>query len=1091
MRSFLVRATGAMALVLATATAASAQATGTVTGTVTSADNHQPLPGAQVYVPGTQLGMLSSKNGRFLILNVPVGRHKIQVQLLGYGSESKTVNVTAGSSVTVNFTLASKAVQVQGLVVTALGIKKQQRSLGYAVQSVDSTRLEASPALNVVNALQGQTAGVQINPSSSRPGAGSRITIRGEGSLTGGGQPLWVVDGVPIEMNTDAQGGFSGREAFQLESGQAGSRSMDIDMNNVQSISVLRGAAATALYGSRAAYGAIIVTTKQGKPGQKASFTVTQRVEAQTAILKGKQLQYTSGENGQYCNGLAQGFGGWCSPGYYAAGHTSPTTYYSWGPNIDSLSAAVLAHAGGSVYTADPRSAFYRTGQLSETSVSATGGITGGGSYNLSTSYSNQTGIEPTDKLKRLNINANVSLELTNRLHSATTVMYSNTTNDWVNEGWEGLDRTVMFTPVNVNLNKGWMCNGQAVSHDTCGQNKPVMFGTNSPSVQWLAANEYRTSHTGRWVASQMLRYDIVPGLALQNRIGLDTYEDQRSEIKHERPWQTARGQSSGGNLDQKYNRQEINNDLTLNLTNKGLGHGLTLSGLVGNNINMRSNDQLQAVCTTITIPGYYNCENFQSQRINETLAEKRRLIGLYGQAQLDYNDWAFLNVTGRNDWSSTLPKSNDSYFYPSASLGVVFTDALGWHSKWLDYGKVRFSWAKVGTDAPPYLLSTTYGSASAGSGGTAGSGIQWPFRGQLGYLQSSSLGNPNIKPETTREMELGLDLRGLQGRVGLQASFYDKKSFDQIFPVPSAPSTGYTSITRNAGDLTNKGIELTLNTVPVRTSTLRWDLNANWSMNRSMVNRLAPGVQSIYLAGYSWPQVRIMAGVPYGVIWAYGFKRQHSNPNDPKYGPLPRDQGKVLIGDNGLPQWDDQLKVIGTTQPDWTGNVYTAFTYGPFTVSGLITARHGGQVLNFDLNYTVYQGTAGVTAKRNTWYTYKGIVASTGQPNTKKIYRDQSYWQNEYGYYDHHEYQLESASYTKLQNLQLTYRLPRSILDPMGLSSLQLFVQGSNLWISTHFSYGDPQGSNYGAQNAGGAYYRFFLPPPVRTYSIGLRTSF
>lgn len=1082
MRTLFVRTAGALALALAVATAASAQAAGTLTGAVTSATTHQPLPGAQVFIPGTTLGRLTGPNGRFLLAGVPAGKHKVEVQLLGYGTMTRTVTITSGGTVTLDFALTTEAVKVGGLVVTALGIRRQQRSLSYAVQSVDSSRLQAVPQVNVVAALQGQVAGVSINPSSSRPGAGNRIVIRGEGSLTGGGQPLWVIDGVPIQTATDAQSGLPG-DAFQLQSGQAGSRAMDIDMNNIKSISVLRGAAATALYGSRAAYGAIIVTTKQGTPGQRARFSVTERLDAQTAILKGKQNLYTAGEQGQYCNGLALNFGGWCEPGYYSAGYSTPTTYYAWGPRASKVSPAVLAENGGPINMTDPRNALYRTGYTSETSISATGGITGGGSYNLSTTYANQTGIDPTDALKRLNLNANVALRLTSRLHSQTTIMYSNTDNTWLDQGWGSLDHTVMATPTNVNLSKGWICDGVPSASDYCGANQPVMFNTNSPSVQWLAANEFRTSQTGRWIASQMLRYDIRSGLSLQDRIGLDTYLDQQTQVRHERPWQTLAARPSGGFMDNKVTNQEINNDLTLNLSNYALGHGLSVSGLVGNNINMRSNNGLQGTGTTINTPGDYNLGNFQNQTINETLTEKRRLVGLYGQATVDYNDWAFLNLTGRNDWSSTLPTFDNSYFYPSAGLGVVFTDALGWHTRWLDYGKVSFSWAKVGTDAPPYELSTQYY--------TAGSGVTWPFRGQLGFLQGNNLGNPDIKPETTKEIEADVDLRGLNGRAELQASFYSKRSFNQIFSVPSAASTGYTSITRNAGNLTNKGIELTLHAVPLQTPKFRWDLNANWSMNRSMVTRLAPGVTSIYLAGYSWPQIRIMAGVPYGVIWGYGMQRQHSNPTDPKYKPLPKDQGQVLIGANGLPLWDTQLKVIGSTQPNWQGNLYNAFSYGPFTASATITTSQGGQVLNFDLNYTVYQGTAGVTAKRGTYVTYKGIVASTGLPNHMKVLRNQAYWQDEYGQYDHHQYQLESASFIRLQSAQLTYRLPRNILDRMGVGSLELFVQGANLWINTPFSYGDPQGSDYGAENAGGANYRFFLPPPARTYSIGVRTSF
>lgn len=1064
----------AVAAVLAVAGAdpVTAQQVGNVTGTVLEAETNRPLEGAQVQIVGTTLGQLANAEGRYLIQNVPAGQVTVRVQLLGFGSAQQAATVTAGGTITVNFTLSEQAIPLDEIVVTALGIERQERGLGYAVQSVSADRLAEIPEINVVAALKGQTAGVDINTATSRPGGSSRIVIRGESSFTGGGQPLWVIDGVPISMDTDAHGGFTGREAFELESGQAGNRGMDIDMNNIEEISILRGAAATALYGSRAAFGAIIIKTKRGTPGQRTRFTVTQRVQGETPILAGKQTSYTAGNYGLFCNALPSNQGGWCDPDY-------PSTYTSttnnWGPHRDSIPQYVIDHensAGRPIRLVDPRDDYYQTGVLSETSINANGGIPGGGSFNLGLTFTDQSGIQPNTSIRRLNLSTNIGLQLTERLMSNTMVMYSNTDNVWQNEGWQGREQDMMFVQPNLDIRKAWNEDGT-----------PVMYGGNSPHWEWISENEFRGSLTTRWIGSQMLRYDIIPGrLSIQNQLGLDSYHTEQEQFQAERPWRTEQGLTSGAARQQRVTRTSLDDDLVLSLSGTPVGTGLTVSGLVGANLNMQEDNSLTGQGRDITIPGYYNVENFERQTVDEVLPQKRRLVGVYGQATVDYADWAFLTVTGRNDWSSTLPLDNNDYFYPSASLGVIFTDALGMQSSWLQYGKIRMSVAKVGSDAPRYRLATTYSGAG---------NVTWPYRGQLGYMQGNSLGNPDLKPESVREYEFGLDLRGLDGRARLDFSYYNKKSFDQIFSVPSSNATGFSSITRNAGDLQNKGIEISLQTVPIRAGDFRWDLRMNYSRNRSSVIDLAPGVESIYLAGYSWPQIRIMEGVPYGVIWGYGFAREHSDPNDPEYKPLPKDQGQILIGDDGLPVWDDRLKVIGSTEADWMGNLYSSFQYGPVALSGVLTTRQGGQILNFDLNYTVNRGIASVTEARNSPYVYKGLNVNTRQPNTVEIIRDRDYWQDEYGYYDHHEYQIEDGSFIRLQELTLSYQVPARLLGRFGVDNMTLFASGYNLWIDTDFSYGDPQGSNYGSTNAGGAAYRFFLPPSTRRYSIGARASF
>ncbi|MEX1183413.1 MAG: SusC/RagA family TonB-linked outer membrane protein [Gemmatimonadota bacterium] len=1072
MLSWINRIAAGTALVLATSGVAFAQGAGTVTGSVVDATSGEPLAGVQVHIPALGEGMLTNPQGRYLLPNIPVGTHTIRVQTLGYASSEQSVTVTAGGTASANFRLSQEAISIDGITATALGIERSERSLGYAVQNIDAERLATTPQTNITSALQGKVAGVQVVQSSSRPGASARVTIRGESSFMGAGQPLYVIDGVPVSMDVETQGGYAGQGNGNnpLETGQAGSRSMDIDLSNVEDIAVLRGAAATALYGSRAAHGAIIITTKSGQPGMPTRFSLNTRYETQLPVLEGIQETYTAGREGFYCNGQPNNRGGWCEQAYYDAGFTTPTTNNAWGPHKDSLSAEILAHEGGSVRMVDPRKDFYNNGQLATTSLTATGGIGSGGSFNLGGSYLSNSGITPNTTLDRLNLNANVTLQLTDRLNSNTTVMYANTKNVWLSEGWQSLERDLQYLTPNRDIRQAWNEDGT-----------PVMWNNNQPHPLWNAENEDRQGVTGRWIGSQYFRFDILDNLNLSNRMGLDTYLETRTSNQNERPWRTAEGETSGTTKQERFTRTGITDDLILSLTGTPVTSDFTISGLAGLNVVHREDEYLGGEGRDIVIPGYYNLENFQQQSVNGDLKEMRRLIGLYSQLTVDYRDWAFLTGTARNDWSSTLPLGNNSYFYPSASLGVVFTDALGINNRWLDYGKLRLSVAKVGSDAPPYRLSTNYNSA--------GGGITYPYNGSLAYTQSNSLGNPDLRPESTTEYEIGTELRLLGGRARVDMSYYDKRSYDQIFPVPSSAATGYTQITRNAGDLRNEGVELSLQTVPLQTAKARLNVNLNWTKNKSSVIELAPGVTQIQLAGYSAPSVQIRAGSPYGIIWGRGFQRN--------------DAGQILIDDDefldngsenlyyGWPLMDDELKVLGETQPDWIGNVYSQLRYGPFQVGGLVSRVQGGQIFNFTLNYTVNRGVHDWTLDRGSSFIYEGVKASNGQPNDIVTVRDEEYYREELGGYLRSENNIEPGTHTRLQEVSLSYDLPSSLLSAVGAGSASIYATGNNLHIWSDFSYVDPSGSNYGSENPGGNYYHMFVAPPMRSYSIGLRANF
>jgi TonB-linked SusC/RagA family outer membrane protein len=1073
---------GAIAVTLSMAGVAGAQQTGTISGQVVDSLSMQPVVGAQVHIPNTEIGAITDAQGRFVLNNVPVGTHPVRVQMMGFSSVERNAIVTAGAVANVMLFVKEQAIALAGVVVTALGIERSEKGLGYAVQSVSSAALDRSPEVNLVQSLAGQTAGVQVLQASGRPGASSRITIRGESSFTGGGQPLFIIDGIPISTDLDD----SGRGVLGF--GTAGNRAMDLDMENVEEISVLRGAAATALYGSRAASGAVVIRTKQGQAGQPLRFTFSSSVGFARPILGGYVTDWAQGSRGYYCNGKLREQGGWCQPGY-PSNNPNPISAGNWGPHKDSIPQIVFDSVG-EVRFSDVREDFYKTSREVQTSLRALGSMGQLGTFTFGISYLDQGDITPKAKLQRLNLSANVNLQLSNYLRSTTSVQRINTSNPWNNDSWNSIHRGLILMPPTRDIRDAWNEDGT-----------PVLWGSNTPHFEWVGENEYEESNVNRWILSQNFALRIAPGLTLSNNWGLDTYIDERQRYQNERPWRTADGLNSGGTRQQKITRTSIDDNLILSLDGLRVGESpFTVSGLVGGNLYMTERSHITASGSDITVPGFYNVSNFADQNVSADLATMQRLVGVYGQATIDYNDWVFLNLTGRNDWSSTLPEHANNYFYPSASLGLVFTDALNLPMPWLQYGKLRLSIAKVGADAPPYSLTSRYFTAGGQGAANAiqqnlGPDLDFPFRGQSGYFQGTQLGNPDIKPESTVETEVGLELRLLDGRARFDASYYNKKSYDQIFRVPSSAVTGYLSIVRNAGDLRNRGLELSFDAQPIRTRDFMWNVRANWTRNRNEVLELAPGVTSISLAGYSWPQVRIMEGEEYGVIWGYGLKRNCVEISAAR--PLGRDgchagapAGTLLIGDDGFPLRTDEQINLGNVQHNWLANFSTDFNYKGIGVSALLDVKNGGKILNFETQYMVDNGRSKLTNTRGTPYTFDGINVNTGEPNDVTLIRDQDFYGDVYGF-DRHESQIEPAGYVKLREITLSYAVPRALLARFDMQSALLYVTGRNLKVWSDFSMGDPESDIYGGGNAGGGYFRQFPAPQTRQFTVGIRANF
>lgn len=1031
-----------------------AQSGATLTGKVTDAQTGDPLPGTNVYISGSQLGGSANPNGDYTINNIPTGQQTVIATFIGYSKFQQIITVEPGTN-TFNIQLKPASIGLDDIVVTALGFKREERSLGYSVQQVGGDQVAGTRESNVVNALAGQVAGVQINSSSGQPGKSSRIIIRGNSSFLGNNQPLFVVDGVPISNSQDAN-----IDSDPLFTGGTSNRGIDLDPNTIASVSVLKGASATALYGSRAANGAIVITTKGAEAGQgQTRVTVNSRVSWDDAIIKGYQDQYLQGRNGAYANGTYT----------EDPNRTGAQTTNSWGPHKDSVSAQVLSDLGvDHIQTYNPRKDFYDTGITYDNNFSISGGRATT-NYYLSASNLNQGGIVPGTELDRSSIMAKFSTDLNDKLHVNTSANYIKTKNIWMSEG-NGTSNYLYglnFTPINFNI-KDYQQEDGSQNMYYPAFNNPI----------WLTKHNDYSSDVDRLIGNTHLQYDILPWLNIAERLGIDTYGDKRKK----RVDVGTRGVPNGSMYDRKISRSEINSDLTVN-ADVDLNKNFGLTAMLGNNINARSYDYEIVRGEGLGIPGFFHISNAQTVT-GDQYQQQRRLVSLYSQATLDYQDIVYLTLTGRNDWSSTLPTSNNSYFYPSASLGVVFTDAVDWfeHSP-LSYGKIRLSASQIGNDAPVYSLSTNYVQANPGDG--VRGNINYPYAGVNGTVLSNQLGNPDLKPELSTEYEAGLNLRFFEGRAGLDVSYYDRHTKDQIFSVPMSASSGYVSRLINAGEMKNSGVELALNGSPVQTRDFEWSMHLNFSKNKTDVVSLAQGVESIYLGGFTDPQIRIMPRENgYGIIWGSRFKRNKDLPADQQF--KDADPNAVLIGDDGYPVVASDLGPIGNVQPDWMANFRTTLNYKGVSLSALLDMSQGGDIMNMDLYYSSYYGTAKVTENRGSSYTYQGINANTGAANTKSIVRDQSYYQYFYSYVD--ENFVEDASYLKLRELTLSYTLPTKLLSNTPFRSAQISATGRNLWIDTNFSYGDPTGTLYGSGNAQGFYHS--ITPSTRSYSVSVKLS-
>jgi TonB-linked SusC/RagA family outer membrane protein len=1026
-----------LALLIAAARPAAAQGTGTLQGTVTDAQNGGPLPGVRVSVDGTTLGVVTEADGRYELRNVPAGTRTLRAARIGYTTGQQQASVAAGGTATVNFSLQAGGLVLDELVVTALGITREKREISTSVQEVSGQELAQGGESNLVTALTGKVSGVTIT-NSNTPGGSSRIVIRGANSLTANNQPLFVLDGVPVSNSAPGYVGGTGTGATGFNAIDYGNIIQDLNPEDIESITVLKGPNAAALYGSRAANGAIIITTKSGR-GQETSVTASSLVTYETPLrLPRYQNAYGQGLNGQYeyVDGRGEG--------------TFDDTDESWGPRLDSGLMIRQFHSNGqpAPWVSDPNNVrdFFETGRTVNTSA-AFASSREGMNVRLSMANLNQDGMYPGFGLNRTTAGLNGSARLGSRLNADASVQYINS--DAENRPAQGYgEDNVMWQfiwfgrQVDTNVLRQRLRNDDGTQFNWNNQ------WNNNP--YWTSLVNGNADTRDRVVGSAALRYDFSSWLSGMVRSGTDWYEENRT-----RTYQAGTiGQSGTGAFSETtIFEQETNSDflLTANLPPRG---DFDLSANFGGNRRDSRGRLKGSSVDSLIVPGLFNMGNRAVEPVLSDRRVARRVNSLYGSAQLAWRETWFVEATGRNDWSSTLPESNRSYFYPSLSTNLIFTQLAD--VPFLSYGKLRASWSEVGNDTEPYNLIDPY--------------LTDEFFNNNPRLSSSNLlRNPRLKPERTRSWEVGTELRAVDDRLGVELTYYDKVTRNQIVPVQVTPLTGVTERMLNAGQISNRGVELLVQATPVRTSSgLEWNLTANYTRNRSNVDALAEGLQTLVLGTFYNTSVQARPGEAYGVIYGRKYVRDS--------------QGRIVVGSTGLPLTTGPIERLGKYDPDWTGGISSRLSYGGLDLNVLVDGRFGGSIFSLTNMHgrragVLYESLRG-REKAHALADSGGMVVPgvrvvngdtvvntvrvTAQQYHKAISQTSSPISEEWVY---------DATFVKLREVRLGYTLPTGFTRRMRVNGISLALIGRNLALWTDAPNIDPE-TAFNASNVQGFEY-------------------
>lgn len=1017
----------------------------TVSGRVTSTEDGSALPGVNVVLKGSSSGTATDADGRYS-LTVPASGGALIFSFIGL----QTSEVIIGDRSVVDVSLALDVTQLSEVVVTAFGIEREKKALGYSVSQVNNQELVQARTTNVANALTAKVAGLRVQGSNGMVGSSSNIFIRGFTTFTGSNQPLFIVDGIPI----DNGGGANGLQAGVSNS----NRAIDINQDDIESISVLKGPAAAVLYGSRAASGAIVITTKRGKSDGGKKNTVTYNSAftlAEVNRFPDWQNEYGQGDRGVF----------------------NPLSINSWGPRITGQT--VTNFRGESeTLTAYPNNIkdIFKTGKNIQNNLSFSG-QSGKSSYYLSYGNLNETGILDNNELNRHTFTFNGDTKFTEKFSSGVNVIYSTSTSSRTQQGNQLANpffRT-WFLPRSYNLFGYPFENpdGSQVSPSSNSDLKPsnTWYGADDNPL-WTIKNNTYDDEINRVIGSANMNYQFNEFLSVNYRIGTDAYT-QTSKVYNEIG---SRGGSAAGQTgaitDEKYTRVETSSYINVNFNKRFSNDDIGLRVLLGNEVNDRKDTNYGVTGSTIQIRDFENITNTLNYNPFGNLTH-RRLIGVYTDVTVDYKNFAFLGLQGRNDWSSTFGKDNRSYFYPAVTASVVLTDMVpSLQNNIFTYAKLRGNVATVGREAPVYQTAT-YFSRSAPTFEGFGPFVLFPFRGQAGQTLNNGAGNGQLGPEFTTTYEGGLDLRLFKNRINVELAYFNQRSRDIIFAVPIAGASGFTSSIQNIGKSESKGIELMISGNVLKAGEFRWDASLNWSRIRNTVLELAPGVDQITLGGFVTPSTRLIAGEPYGVIFG-SYLRRHEN-------------GKILVDANGRAQLALDNKIVGDPNPKWFGGITNTFSYKGLSMTALLDIRYGGDIISRNISDMRRTGAAAETGDRDRLYIHDGVLAD-GTPNNIAI-AAQDYFDDLYGF-GRAEFVIFDASWLRLRELAITYSLPKSLLQNLPFGAVDIGIVGRNLLLhAPNVPHIDPEVNAQGQSNSQGLEFNGL--PQTRTYGATLRVTF
>jgi TonB-linked SusC/RagA family outer membrane protein len=1037
----------------------------TVSGVVS--DETGPLPGANVVVKGTKIGTQTDVDGKYS-LKAKAG------QVLVFSFIGMTdATVTVGASNTINMVLKSGGgVELGEVVVTSQGIKKEKKALGYAVTTIKAEEFASKPSTDVVRALTGKAPGVNIQQTSGLSGSGTNIIIRGYSSITGSNQPLFVVDGIPFNSDTNTDGNFVEGAT------NASSRFLDLDPNNIESISILKGLSATTLYGSAGSKGVVLITTKSGNTkdvNKKMEVSFSQSLYmTEISNLPDFQNEYGVGNDNEY----RTTFGNW-GPSFSTRGEggialdgtvVHPYAYYG--------SAVFPEYAGGTPEF--PNAArvewkpqnnvrpFFKTGYVNTTSVSISGRDEKT-SYNLSVGNTDDSGFIENNQYRRLNLSSGGSAKLSNGFTVSTVLNYVRTDKNAPLTGYgygsgavtPSIFSTILYTPRNFDL--------FGLPYEDPKTHESVYYRRDITNPRWLLKNSSDDESVRRFYGNFSALYDINSWSNISYRLALDNYTQNKLYYINRGGVQSPRGYMRTTNNENTV----FDHTLSYNF-NKDLDKSSkwVLDGTVGVNSRMEAYKYSALESFNQFVYDFQEHQNFQDH-LGYSQHQSFNIVGVYASTTLAFDKFLYLNLQGRNDYFSSLTRENRSLFYPSASLSFVPTDAFSGlkNNKYINYAKLRVGYGSSAGFPSPY--QTNIGLFQQTSAFT-------PAEGETVNLisPSSQLGNPNLKPELYKEIEFGLEAKFFNNRIGVDLSLYDKRSKDLIINADLAPESGYSGQTQNVSEISNKGIELGLSLGIIKTDTdgFAWNLSGTFTKNRNIVEELGPGVDMIGIAGFTNRGNFAVPGRPYGVIMGSSIKRDGN--------------GNYIVGTDGNYVVNDDLTEIGDPNADWRSTVINEVSYKNITFGFQFEFQKGGDIYSNTANALLSRGVVKSDLDRNGTYVLPGVNAN-GNINTIQIGATEYGFNNSGFFVD--EQSVYDATNLRLREISLSYKLPKKYLERTPFGNMSISVVGQNLWYKA-FNFPealnfDPEVMSLGVGNGQG--FDYLTGPTAKRYGFNINLTF